>query len=72
MAVVHPQDDGGGARGVVDQGQLPEVIALVQSAHHTLCAAQHVVRLVSNAAAAQRGVVSVVLLCVEKYPLFHR
>lgn len=36
VAVVLAQDDGGGARGVVDQGQLPEVVALVQSAHHTL------------------------------------
>lgn len=49
VAVVLPQDDGGGARGVVDQGELPEVIALVESAHHTL---RSVVRLLGSGGVA--------------------
>lgn len=38
VTVVFSQDDGGSSRCIVQQGQLPEVLALVQCCHQALCA----------------------------------
>lgn len=58
MAVVLSQDDGGGARSVVQQSQLPEVLALVKRRHQSLGAHGARFRVTSPTAAPQKAVLT--------------